>query len=358
VAIEDEIKDIEEEIRKTPYNKASQHHIGKLKAKLSKLKAQQMKAAKVGKAQALGYGLRKSGDATVILVGFPSVGKSTLLNALTNAKSEVAAYEFTTLTVVPGAMNYKGAKIQLFDVPGLVSGAAAGKGRGKEVLSVIRNADLIVIMADANKPQQLEEIKKELYEANIRLDQKPPNITIKKQSIGGFQIDKVSKVDLSRETIISILSEFGIYNAHVIIREPVTLDQFVDVVSENRLYVPSISVLNKVDEVQPLPKIETDLKMSAKQGAGIEELRKLIYKKLGFIRIFMKRQGKKADLEEPLIMRKGATVEDVCLKLHRAFRDNFRYANVWGKSAKHPGQKAGLRHVLQDRDILLIIKKE
>ena len=357
MAIEDEIKEIEDEIRKTPYNKASQHHIGKLKAKLAKLKEKQFKAAKVGKAQALGYGLRKSGDATVVLVGFPSAGKSTLLNALTNAKSEIGAYEFTTLKVVPGAMDYRGAKIQLFDVPGLISGAAAGKGRGKEVLAVVRNADLIIILVDAHKPEQLEKIKRELYEANIRIDQKHPNVTIKPKAIGGVQLDKVSKVDLTRETIVSILSEFSIFNAHVIIRESITLDQFVDVVSGNRMYVPSIAVLNKTDEV-PKSTIKPDIEISAKHGTGLDELRELIYKKLRFIQIFMKKPGEEADLDEPLITRQGATVEDIARKLHKSFSARFRYAQVWGKSAKHPAQRVGLKHKLKDNDILMLTLKE
>ncbi|VDO72049.1 unnamed protein product [Heligmosomoides polygyrus] len=67
--------------------------------------------------------------------GFPSVGKSTLLSNLAGVYSEVAAYEFTTLTTVPGVIRYKGAKIQLLDLPGIIEGAKDGKGRGKQVIA-------------------------------------------------------------------------------------------------------------------------------------------------------------------------------------------------------------------------------
>jgi small GTP-binding protein len=65
----------------------------------------------------------KSGDTRIGFVGFPSVGKSTLLTALTGTTSLAAAYEFTTLTAVPGTMTYRGAKVQMVDLPGIIEGA-------------------------------------------------------------------------------------------------------------------------------------------------------------------------------------------------------------------------------------------
>ncbi len=146
MTIEEEVRAIQEEIDKTQKNKATEHHLGRLKAKMARLKDDLIKQAMSKGGGAGGYSVKKSGDATVTLVGFPSVGKSTLINKLTDAHSEVGAYEFTTLDVIPGVMEYNDAKIQVLDLPGLVKGAAAGRGKGREVISVIRACDLILLL--------------------------------------------------------------------------------------------------------------------------------------------------------------------------------------------------------------------
>ncbi|MDD1769229.1 MAG: TGS domain-containing protein, partial [Methanomassiliicoccales archaeon] len=70
---------------------------------------------------------------------------------------------------------------------------------------------------------------------------------------------------------------------------------------------------------------------------------------------YMKRQGAEADMKEPMVIRNGSTVGDVCDQIHRTFRRHFRYALVWGKSAKFPGQMVGLEHRLVDGDVLSVI---
>ena len=96
-----------------------------------------MEPAKKGE-KGEGFEVLKSGDARVAMIGFPSVGKSTLLSAITKTESEQASYEFTTLTCIPGVIEYKAANIQLLDLPGIIEGAAQGKGRGRQVIAVAR----------------------------------------------------------------------------------------------------------------------------------------------------------------------------------------------------------------------------
>lgn len=88
------------------------------------------------------------------MIGFPSVGKSTLLTEITGTKSEAAAYEFTTLTCIPGVIQYKDSKIQLLDLPGIIEGAADGRGRGRQVISVAKASDLVLMVLDSSKAEE------------------------------------------------------------------------------------------------------------------------------------------------------------------------------------------------------------
>ncbi|MEG3224510.1 MAG: GTP-binding protein [Methanobacteriales archaeon Met13] len=364
MVLEDRILKIEEEIKKTPYNKATSHHIGKLKAKLSQLREESFKRASSG-TKGKGFHLKKSGDSTVALVGFPSVGKSTILNQITNAESKIGDYEFTTLEVIPGVMEYRGAHIQIFDIPGIISGAAHGKGRGREILSVARNADLVLMVLDVFHPQHLELILEELNNIGIRPNQSPPDVKVKRRKLGGVKLaSTVHLTHMDERTIRSILNEYGIHSADVLIREDVNIDRFIDSLDSSIVYIPLLLVVNKIDLVdapylkEVKKKVPDALYIAADKHINIDDLKENIFNLLKLIRIYLKPQGRKADMEEPLIVRKGSTVENVAQRLHRDFVRNFRHSQVWGKSVKFPGQKVGLEHVLEDQDILRIIVKK
>ncbi len=366
MTIEEDIKSIEDEIRKTSYNKATMHHIGRLKAKLARLRDEHQKRATAKSAgKGKGYGVKKSGDATVVMVGFPSVGKSTLLNCLTGTSAEVAAYDFTTHEVIPGTLLYKGARIQFLDVPGLIQGAAAGRGRGKEVISMLRNADLLLIIVDVFHPQQFDTLVKELYDAGIRINTKPPEVVIHKMSRGGITVNSTVELEFDDKTIRAVLSEYKIHNADVLIRDRITLDELIDVVLGNRKYVPAVTVINKIDMAADsetllvcMERFPDAVPISAAAGTNLDVLKGRIYNELRFIRIYMKPQGASPDMNNPMVMKTDSTVADVCSTIHRAFVTNFRYARIWGKSVKYGGQRVGLSYMLADGDVVSIVVRK
>ena len=218
------IKELEDRIANTKYNKKTQAAIGQYKAQIAKLKEKEESRGK-GTGGGGGWEVRKTGDGTVILLGFPSAGKSTLLNTLTGAKSETGNYAFTTLTCIPGVMQYKYANIQILDVPGIVKGAASGRGRGREVLASMRSADVCLILLDATRPQEYDVIVKEIYDTHIRLNQRKPDVKIRKTGKDGIRIGATVRLThLDNETITSVLKEFKINNADVVLREDITID--------------------------------------------------------------------------------------------------------------------------------------
>ncbi len=362
--IDEQIQLIEDEIFKTQKNKATEHHIGKLKAKIAKLKAQQELQKIKGAGGGKGYFVKKSGDATVALVGYPSVGKSSLLNKITGSDAEVGAYQFTTLEVIPGVMEYKGAKIQILDMPGIIEGASRGKGRGREVITAARAADIILLLGDIYN-YRLDLLERELYNAGIRLDKTPPDIHLTQSDKGGIIVrTTIPLTKMTELEIAEILRAYGIVSGIITIREDIDTDTLVDFLAGNRIYVPQIAVINKID--MEYEGVKDDIKktigrdfaqISVEADVGIDELVDQIYQRLGFIRIYLKPQRGKADMDEPLVILEESTVRTVCEHLHRDFVKLFRYAKVWGKSAKFPGQSVGLDHTLLDEDILTIVVK-
>lgn len=366
MGIPEKIKAIQDEMAQTKVNKATEHHIGLLKAKIAKLKREQEdNVVKKRGAKTDGFDVRRSGDATVVFIGLPSVGKSTLLNMLTDAQSNIGAFQFTTTTVVPGMMKYRGAKIQILDLPGIIKGASTGKGLGRRILSVARSADLVLLLLDVFQPYHEKVLINELGNIGIRLNTLPPNITIEKSSMGGIAVaQQVKLTKISEKHLKDILHIYGIVSARVVIREDVTSEQLADYIAGNISYSKAITILNKIDLVnkQFLKDLKKQIKsdvieVSANSDINIDLLKEKIYEKLKFIRIYMRPKGGETDFKEPFIAREGDTVEDVCNKIHRRMKKQFRYGMVWGKSVKFGGQRVGLNHILLDEDVLTIIKK-
>ena len=255
-SIQKKIEELENEMARTQKNKATNYHLGTLKAKIAKLKSELIngpggKSAGTKNAER-GFDVTKSGDTRIGLVGFPSVGKSTLLTSLTGTRSEAAAYEFTTLTCIPGTMKYKGARIQVLDLPGIIEGAADGKGRGRQVISTARTCNLILIVLDSAKPVTHKKIiEQELFSFGIRINQQPAQIKFVKKEKGGigYQEQVPQTKGMNADVARLVCKEYRISCAEIILREDVTVDQFIDVLEGNRAYIPVLYVFNKIDAI-------------------------------------------------------------------------------------------------------------
>lgn len=211
-----QISDIENEIARTQKNKATEHHLGMLKAKLAKLRREVLMPKSAG-GGGDGFDVTKTGDTRVGLIGFPSAGKSTLLTKLTGTFSEVAAYEFTTLTCIPGVLTYKGTKIQILDLPGIIEGAKDGKGRGRQIIGTARTCNMLLIVLDCMKPLTHKRIiEKELSGFGIRINKEKPDIIVRRKEKGGITYQSTNtEGELNIDLVTTVLKEYRIHNADV-----------------------------------------------------------------------------------------------------------------------------------------------
>lgn len=363
------IAELEAEMARTQRNKATEAHLGLLKARLAKLKAEVVAQATKGSGGKGGDGfdVTKSGDLRVGMVGFPSVGKSSLLTKLTGTASEVAAYEFTTLTCIPGSIQYRGAKIQLLDMPGIIEGAKDGKGRGRQVIGTARTCDVILIVLDAAKPMTHKKlIEHELEGFGIRLNKRPPNIYFSRREKGGIMYrTSFPQAHVDEELAKTILTEYRVANCELQLRQAdVTVEDLIDVLEGGRcVYVPCIYVLNKIDaisieELDLLDRVPHYVPVSAQHEWGFDELLEKIWEYSGCMRIYTKPRGQVPDYNAPVVVRgEERSVEAFCDRIHKQLIKQMKYAWVWGRSVRHQPQRVGKDHILEDEDIVQIVKK-
>ena len=367
-SLEEKIKALEEFISAVPKHKGTENLLYWARRRLRELREEQEERRKrkaSGKGPA--FFIEKEGAAQIVLLGLTNVGKSLLLRRLTNANVEVADYPYTTRRPVPGMLQFEDIQFQLIEAPALMPGAADGVAWGTKVLGLARNADGIIIVLDAaNKPlHQLRIILEELRKAHIHVI-KPRGRVVIEKGRGGSSIRVALSgrlLDCTVNDIMNLLKSYRIYNALVKVYGEVTIDDVEKAIFGNIAYKPTIILVNKMDLVERkiyekirevVPETIPVLPVSAKTSEGLRVIGKTLFDVLEIIRVYTKQPNHEKPSEHPLILRRGATVYDVAKAIHSSFVENFKYAKIWGPSAKYPGERVGLDHEVMDKDIVEI----
>ena len=241
--------------------------------------------------------VEKEGHFQMVLVGAPNAGKSALLKALSRRQVKVADYAFTTLKPIPARVDCGGLWIQLVEIPGLITGAAEGRGRGQALLSVAANADGLIAAHDLTAdPQQLDIILTEL-----------------------------SKTKLPQPLLI-VYTKMDVPNAESRLRT----------VQTRYAQFKSVAV-------------------SAEQNLHLDALKEAMRAATGLIRVFPRsNQAGNSPDEKPVIIPTNSSIEDFAGKIHKDIAKKLKHAKVWGSSVKFPGQQVGKGHVLSDMDIVTL----
>jgi ribosome-interacting GTPase 1 len=272
---------------------------------MAKLKEELQRRPTVGKAEQA-YNVKREGAAQVILLGLPNSGKSSLLSQITHASSEVADYPYTTQKPIPGMMKFENLQIQLVDTPPIQSDHIE-----PGFPNLIRNADGLLLLVDLTEDPilQMEILLEELNKMKIRVAGKEPRpfLDVGWASLRALLVGNKCEVKNAMEA-------YGRFENHFRDTFPI-------------------------------------LPISVQGGMNLDELGKEIYQILNILRVYTKTPGKEPDLTEPVILKKGSTVEDVALSVHKDFVAKLRYAKVWG-SGKFDGQMVKRDYLVNEADVI------
>lgn len=287
---QEKIAALEQMIAALPKHKGTEKMQADLRKRLSQARKESQKKGAAHATPA--YIVKREGAGQVALIGPPNSGKSRLVCAMTHARPEVADYPFTTRLPIPGMLFFEDAPIQLLDTP-----AISAEFMEPWITQVVKNADLSVLVIDPNDADVLGEI----------------------------------------EYVLTALES-------------------------RRAPLPSILVANKLDlangeeSFAAIRELYNDrfqyFGVSALLGTGIGELAGAMFHGLHVVRFYSKPPGKRADLEKPYILRRGATVQDAAAHVHRDFADHLKYARLFHKTRDHDGMMVERTHLVEDQDIL------
>ncbi|WP_440059847.1 OBG GTPase family GTP-binding protein [Thermogladius sp. 4427co] len=365
--IEEKIKALEEFLSAVPKHKGTENLREWATKRLAELREELEERKKKSARKGVSFFVEKEGAAQVVLIGLPNSGKSLIVHKLTGAKTRVSEAPFTTTFPQVGMLKFEDVYFQLIDTPPIVPGGGPFNGR---VIGLCRNADLVMIVLDATRDivSDYQALKKELESAGILLSKPSGRVEIErfKTGSGGIRVTMLGElVGATVDDVRKLLSSYNIYNAHVRIIGRVTLDDVEYAIFGNVQYKPSIILVNKIDigdpgQVSRLRRIAGDariISVSALTGEGLDSIGNAIFGELEIVRVYTKSPtGRVSD--KPLVLKKGSTILDVAKRIHKDFVEKFGYARIWGPSAKYPGERVGLDHIVMDRDIVEIHLKE
>lgn len=304
---QEKIEALEDMLAIMPKHKGTDKLRADLRNRIAKAHDEAQRRPVLGRKGSLLYNVVKEGAGQVILAGLPNAGKSQLVSSLTGASPEVAVYPFTTQTPLPAMMKFENIQIQLVDVPAINAPQV-----DSWLPNILRNTDLLLILVDLtqNPVSQMGDIMERLEKFRIKLPVMKAAGELEERMISKKSVILGNKIDLdgSEDGWQSLQSRYG--------KGPLTL-----------------------------------LRISAVRGDGLEELGKIIYEKLEIMRVYTQAPGRKADLTDPTVVKRGSTVEEVAAYVHKDFLRKLKYAQVWG-SGKFDGQKVKRDYILQEGDII------
>lgn len=362
------IVELEKLLSLAPRHKGAERMVGDYRKKLATLKAQLEKRKEQDRARKSGGGaeegvVRKEGAGQICLVGVTNSGKSSVINAVTNAELDVGDYPFTTPIPTPAMLALEDINIQLVELPGVFKGSHE-TGIGRQALAVARNTDCIALVIDLSQDidAQMDVILGELDAARIRLNKEKSAIRIERVGLGGQMIYGAQNYQGDIEEVKEYLRARRITNIIVRFQKPATFQQLIDAMDASVAYVRAMVLATKGDaegsgarykELEEKYASRFDIvPVSAHARQNLDSMSWAFYEHLDILRVYTKIPGKRRE-DKPIVLPEGSVVEDAAMKVHKIlFVERFRSAVIIRENDKIKRRTVGLNYPLQDGDIL------
>ena len=336
----DRLDCLREMLRTIPKHKGTEHVQADIKSRIKQLTDELAAPRKGGKRSGPTHSIRPAGAAQIALIGPPNAGKSSIHARLTGSHTDIAPYPFTTHAPEPGMLKYEDIQIQLVDLP-----AISTDFMEPWMPNSLERADAVLLVVDINDPACVEQIQivlNRLAEKNIALSEHWPGL---------------SEDDEHRHNPMAHQHDHE-HDENGIAHEG---DEDAEIENPFRLSLPTLLIANKCDldpdpdELEILEELVDvnypALRTSAETGEGLDELAPMLVQGLEIVRVYTKAPNGEVETGEPFTVRRGGTIHDVALLVHREIAANLRFARIWGTNV-HPGQQAGSNHLVEDGDVV------
>lgn len=349
-----------------PKHKGTEKMCSQVKRQMAKLRDEiEKKKKQTKRGSGTSYYVQKAGAAQIAILGPPNVGRSSLLRAVTNSTVDITSWPYGTRIPTPGMLPYQDIQFQLVEVPPIVEGSSEGKAEGFMNLSSARNADGLIIMVDLQDDPagNYSMVAQELENSRILIVEPSGEVEIQRRG-SGREIQFIWEGELvgcTTDEVSALLNEYKIRSALVRIRGKVSLDLVEDSIFGNAVYRPTIVIgnksdlLNNQDTAEQLKQIAKPLEVMVISIKNTEKLAPLLgetlFNKIKIARIYTKEPGKDP-VSIPIVARNGITVGELAKMIHNDFYNRFKYARIWGPSAKFPNEKVGIDRELLDGSII------
>ncbi len=367
---EAKIRALEDFYSSIPKHKGNEKLRVNIKRKISNLKIEiENKKKRSSRSSSYGASFKKTGAAQIVILGHTNVGKSSLLAALTNAKPQIASYEYTTTKPIQGMLEFENLGFQLIETPALMPQNVENKAWNAQTLAIAQNSDGLILMIDIseNSTYQLKSIINHLEDFGLSISKPKFEIEILREKARGIQIMLSGKLlDCNLKDVEKLAQSYGFRNALLKIFGETKLEDIENALLENkRIYKPAIILANKTDKVKKnMEDLRINihdyipiLEISCEDKNNLEEIAPTIFKTLNIVRVYTKEPGTRPTSNMPFILKSNSSVFKLAKEIHSDFYRNFKYARIWGPSSKYPGEKVGGTHILKDKDTVEIHTK-